>query len=98
MLSSSSSASDAGISVKASALSVERWSAGSKRRRLSISSPKKSRRSACSSPGREHVDQRTANGIFAMLRDRIGALVAERVQLRDQRFAVDPFALGDAPG
>ena len=33
-----------------------------------------------------------------MLRDRVGALVAERVQLADQGFALDPFALGDAAG
>ena len=98
MLSSSSSASDAGIKVKALAWSVERWSAGSKRRRLSISSPKKSSRSALRLARREQVDQRPAHGIFAGLGDGVGALVAERVQLPDQRLAVDPLALGDAPG
>ena len=48
--------------------------------------------------GREQVDQRPADRIFAMLGDRVGALVAKRVQLRDQRLAVDPLALGDAAG
>ena len=33
---------------------------------------------------REEVDQRAAHRIFAVLGDRVGALVAERVQLRDQ--------------
>ena len=33
-----------------------------------------------------------------MLGDGIGALVAERVELLDQRFALDPLALGDAAG
>ena len=83
MLSSSSRASDAGIRVKPSALSVERWSAGSKRRRLSISSPKKSSRSACSSPAGKDVDQRAAHRIFAMLGDGVGALIAERIELLD---------------
>ena len=44
---------------------------------------------------REHVDERSAHRIFAMLGDRVGALVAERVQLLDQRFAFDPLALDD---
>ena len=48
--------------------------------------------------GGEQVDQRAAHRIFAMLRDRVGALVAERVQLLDQRFALDPLALGNAAG
>src|SRR6185369_11048347 len=38
--------------------------------------------------GREQVDQRAADRIFAMLGDGVGALVAERVQLLDQRLAV----------
>ena len=46
----------------------------------------------------EEVDQRSANRIFAMLRDRVGALVAERVQLLDERLALDPLAFGDTPG
>src|SRR3546814_3486067 len=50
MLSASSKASDAGSKVKPSILPVVLWSVGSKRRTLSISSPKKSSRSACSSP------------------------------------------------
>ena len=48
--------------------------------------------------GREQVDQRAAHGIFAGVGDRVGALVAERVQLPDQRLAVDPLALGEAAG
>ena len=98
MLSSSSRASDAGIRVKPLAWSVERWSAGSKRRRLSISSPKKSSRSAMRLAGREQVDQRAADRIFAMLGDGVGALVAERVQLLDQLIAVDPLAFRDPAG
>ena len=47
---------------------------------------------------REQVDQRAAHRIFAMLGDGVGALVAERVQLLDQRLALDPLALGDAAG
>ena len=47
---------------------------------------------------REDVDQRSANGIFAMLGDGVGALITERVELPDQRFAVDPLAFRDAPG
>ena len=47
--------------------------------------------------GREQVDQRAAHGIFAMLGDGVGALIAERVQLRDQSLALDPLARGDAP-
>ena len=58
IVSSSSSASDAGSRVKPSMLPVVRWSAGSKRRTVSISSPKKSRRSGCSSPpGLQHLGQ-----------------------------------------
>ena len=40
----------AGVITKRSIRPVVRWSAGSKVRTLSISSPKKSRRSACCSP------------------------------------------------
>ena len=48
--------------------------------------------------GREQVDQRAADRIFAGLGDRIGALVAERVQLADQLLAVDALTGGDAAG
>src|SRR3546814_11128237 len=63
MLSASSKASDAGSKVKPSILPVVLWSVGSKRRTLSISSPKKSSRSACSSPEGERstIPPRTAN-------------------------------------
>ena len=48
--------------------------------------------------GREQVDERPAHRIFAMLGDGVGALVAKGVQLLDQLLALDPLALGDAPG
>ena len=47
---------------------------------------------------REDVDERAADRIFAMLRDRVGALIAERIELADEGFARDPLALGDAAG
>ena len=96
MLSASSSASDAGISVKASALSVERWSAGSKRRIAVdlVAEEIEAKRQLLA--GREQVDQRAAHGIFAMFGDGIGALVAKRVQLLDESLALDPLALGDS--
>ena len=46
----------------------------------------------------EDVDQRAAYRIFAMLGDSVGALVAERGHLPDQRLALDPLAGGDAAG
>ena len=53
---------------------------------------------ACSSPGREQVDDRAAHRIFAGVVDRVGPLVAVGDQQLDQPVALDPLALGQPPG
>ena len=75
-----------------------RWSAGSKRRIVSISSPKKSSRSAVALARREQVDDRPAHREFAGVVDRVGALVAVGDEQFDQRVALDPLALGQPAG
>ena len=98
MLSASSSASDAGIRVKAVGLVGRALVGGIEAAQAVDLVAEEIEPQRQLLARREEVDQRAAHRIFAMLGDGVGALVAERVQLRDQRLALDPLALGDAAG
>ncbi len=89
MLSSSSRVSEAGSNVKLSIRSIVRWSAGSNWRTLSISSPKKSSRSAWFFARREEIDQRATDRKLAGIGNRVRTDIAVRLEQRRELVAID---------